>query len=377
MAILILFFRRLPCLILLKPVMPAMKTYREAIFSGWFGPMGVGAVFLSEIAREQMENIYEGQEDQPVTIKVITPVVLFIVLSSTLVHGTTIPLFKIGKRIRTRTLSITSTGSGQVLRLPKLQFGQQLSLRRNDDEGFTRTKEEQEEAISQLKRNTLLNTNQYEPYQPQQHQQQDASDSTPTYTIDMDDDDIAEEDFLPGDDDDLDQPQQPKKPTAIPHSLTLPAAGNESQSIRFLEPVNPRIATTHSQNIERNEASVSSFRSWMNRNKEKSDATENEEHGGGLRNLFKRHNANKDTDEEMTSTPTKETVSPDIDHKTSEDISDSSSPQPRIEVWEEDDHVVVENANDPDAQAVVEKTDANWKQQVRQKVHDMKRADQS
>jgi hypothetical protein len=354
-----------------------MKTYREAIFSGWFGPMGVGAVFLSEIAREQMENIYEGQEDQPVTIKVITPVVLFIVLSSTLVHGTTIPLFKIGKRIRTRTLSITSTGSGQVLRLPKLQFGQQLSLRRNDDEGFTRTKEEQEEAISQLKRNTLLNTNQYEPYQPQQHQQQDASDSTPTYTIDMDDDDIAEEDFLPGDDDDLDQPQQPKKPTAIPHSLTLPAAGNESQSIRFLEPVNPRIATTHSQNIERNEASVSSFRSWMNRNKEKSDATENEEHGGGLRNLFKRHNANKDTDEEMTSTPTKETVSPDIDHKTSEDISDSSSPQPRIEVWEEDDHVVVENANDPDAQAVVEKTDANWKQQVRQKVHDMKRADQS
>ncbi|KAI8063723.1 Cation/H+ exchanger, partial [Gilbertella persicaria] len=113
-AVLVLFFRRLPIVVLLKPVMPAMKTYREAIFSGWFGPMGVGAVFLSIIAKEELEVAYEGKPT-PVSIQVISPVVLFIVFCSVIVHGTTIPLFKLGKRIRTRTLSITSISSNQVL----------------------------------------------------------------------------------------------------------------------------------------------------------------------------------------------------------------------------------------------------------------------
>ncbi|ORX47234.1 Sodium/hydrogen exchanger, partial [Hesseltinella vesiculosa] len=110
LATMILLFRRLPIVLLLKPVMPCMKSYREAAFSGWFGPMGVGAVFLSKIAKEELEKVYHGQEI-PVSIKVINPVVLFIVLSSVLVHGTTIPLFKLGKRIRSRTLSISSISS--------------------------------------------------------------------------------------------------------------------------------------------------------------------------------------------------------------------------------------------------------------------------
>ncbi|KAI7875204.1 Sodium/hydrogen exchanger, partial [Lichtheimia hyalospora FSU 10163] len=108
-AILILFFRRMPIVIALKPIMPAMKTYREATFSGWFGPMGVGAVFLSTIAKEQMEKVYEDEAEFPIIVDLIGPVVLFVVLASTLVHGSTIPLFQLGKRIRTRTLSIASS----------------------------------------------------------------------------------------------------------------------------------------------------------------------------------------------------------------------------------------------------------------------------
>ncbi|OAD79245.1 hypothetical protein PHYBLDRAFT_14428, partial [Phycomyces blakesleeanus NRRL 1555(-)] len=107
MAILILLFRRLPIVVLLKPVMPAMKTYQEAVFTGWFGPMGVGAVFLSKIAKEELMKVYTNQEE-PISVKVINPIVLFIVLSSVVVHGTTIPLFKLGKSIQTRTLSISS-----------------------------------------------------------------------------------------------------------------------------------------------------------------------------------------------------------------------------------------------------------------------------
>ncbi|KAI9276283.1 Cation/H+ exchanger, partial [Sporodiniella umbellata] len=100
-AFLILFFRRLPSVILLKPIIPAIKTYREAVFSGWFGPIGVGAVFLSSVAREELENVYEGRE-QPISTKIIGPVVLFIVFSSIVIHGTTVPLFKFGKQTNTR-----------------------------------------------------------------------------------------------------------------------------------------------------------------------------------------------------------------------------------------------------------------------------------
>ncbi|RCH77652.1 hypothetical protein CU098_000012, partial [Rhizopus stolonifer] len=266
-AILILLFRRLPILIILKPVMPAMKTYREAIFSGWFGPMGVGAVFLSMIAKEELIEIYAEETEKPLTIQLVSPVVLFIVLSSTLVHGTTIPLFKIGKRIRTRTLSIASTGSGQVRRLPKLQFGQQLNLRKSEDERANQP--EYSEAMAQLKRNTLANTIHNDPFQQDDTSMRNATanNSTPTYTIDMHDDDddgLKEEDFLPDESDETEVGYDDTKlaQKQNQHLQVHNAPTTESQSIRFLEPLKPRTGSNQ-QNIERNEASVSSLRSWM------------------------------------------------------------------------------------------------------------------
>ncbi|RUS26583.1 Sodium/hydrogen exchanger family-domain-containing protein [Jimgerdemannia flammicorona] len=129
MALIILLVRRLPIVVILKPFIPAMQTYREAAFSGWFGPIGVGAVFLSIVAQEELHS-YSNHH----LVESFQPIVLFIVLSSVLVHGTTIPLFKLGKRIKSRTLSITSQNN-QVSRLPRLQFGQQIVLRRPNNEG--------------------------------------------------------------------------------------------------------------------------------------------------------------------------------------------------------------------------------------------------
>ncbi|KAG1322939.1 hypothetical protein G6F62_009954 [Rhizopus arrhizus] len=293
-AILILVFRRLPILIILKPVMPAMKTYREAIFSGWFGPMGVGAVFLSMVAKEELIEIYHDSETKPVAIDLVSPVVLFIVLSSTLVHGTTIPLFKIGKRIRTRTLSIASTGSGQVLRLPKLQFGQQISFGRKSEENIQQQVDNMD-AMSQLKRNTYLNT-----MQPQQQQPQTV------VQIQEDEDNLPEEDFLP---DESDSTEIGTDSGKIGDKRTT--AAQEPQSIRFLEPVNPRGSASHNasatqvaSNIEKNEASVSSLKSWINRNKAADHAVQTEESattgggGGGLRNLFRRHKESETRKEE-------------------------------------------------------------------------------
>ncbi|KAI8336867.1 Sodium/hydrogen exchanger family-domain-containing protein [Choanephora cucurbitarum] len=375
-AILILVFRRLPALVLLKPVMPAMKTYREAIFSGWFGPMGVGAVFLAMIAKEEMLEIYAEETEKPVTIELISPVVLFIVLSSTLVHGTTIPLFKIGKRIRTRTLSIASTGSGQIRRLPKLQFGQTVNLRKSEDE---RNQPEYSEAMAQLKRNTLANTIHNDPFQ-QDDGRQAAVQSTPTYTIQMhqdeeEEDGLKEEDFLPDESEDTAYESVKNK------QLGLPTGANESQSIRFLEPLKPR--ANPQSNLERNEASVSSFRSWMNRNK--TNEEDEEQNNGGLRNLFRRNvgkEAMENGSDETVNSRTYETLRrvfshlPSLNgehHRPVEEVLNlgPNKLNPRIEVWDEPNHVIIEDKRDASSQIVVNQSDANWEDSVKAAIRDL------
>ena len=53
-AILVLLLRRLPAMVALYRWIPDIKTFREAFFSGHFGPIGVGAVFISTLAAEQL-----------------------------------------------------------------------------------------------------------------------------------------------------------------------------------------------------------------------------------------------------------------------------------------------------------------------------------
>lgn len=359
--------------------MPAMKTYREAIFSGWFGPMGVGAVFLSMVAKEELIEIYHDSETKPVAIDLVSPVVLFIVLSSTLVHGTTIPLFKIGKRIRTRTLSIASTGSGQVLRLPKLQFGQQISFGRKSEENIQQQVDNMD-AMSQLKRNTYLNT-----MQPQQQQQQPQT----VVQIQEDEDNLLEEDFLP---DESDSTEIGTDSGKIGDKRTT--AAQEPQSIRFLEPVNPRGSTSHNasatqvaSNIEKNEASVSSLKSWINRNKAADHAVQTEESattgggGGGLRNLFRRHKESE-TRKEEAELPTErgnnnalnilQDLFANYDYKGKDKLDVGIDHlDPAIEVWNEANHVVIENKNDAASQVVIDKSDPDWLYKVKEKVREL------
>ncbi|KAI1790160.1 Sodium/hydrogen exchanger family-domain-containing protein [Ganoderma leucocontextum] len=99
-AILVLILRRLPVIIALYKFIPDIKTFREAIFSGHFGPMGIGAVFISTLAAEQLpvpENPPVGQ--QQMLAASIQPIVAFMVLCSIAVHGLSIPFFTFGRRV--------------------------------------------------------------------------------------------------------------------------------------------------------------------------------------------------------------------------------------------------------------------------------------
>lgn len=83
--ILILFFRRLPALLLLMPFMPQFrKKIYSVLLMGWFGPIGVAALYYAVLSKDQAA--FEEAWIIP----------SLIVAASTLVHGlTSVPLEKL------------------------------------------------------------------------------------------------------------------------------------------------------------------------------------------------------------------------------------------------------------------------------------------
>lgn len=133
LAIFVILFRRIPVMLALKPFIPDIKTWREALFAGHFGPIGVGAIFIAILARAEIA--YEApvplHEVPPNDIEhyglvaLIWPIVTFIVISSIIVHGSSIAVFTLGKRINTLQLTMSYTtspedGPSWMNRLPRL-----------------------------------------------------------------------------------------------------------------------------------------------------------------------------------------------------------------------------------------------------------------
>jgi sodium/hydrogen antiporter len=71
----VLLLRRPPVWLLLQPLLPSLRDRREAFFNGWFGPIGIAALFYAAEA-SQITNL-----DQVWTIGSL------VVFGSILVHG--------------------------------------------------------------------------------------------------------------------------------------------------------------------------------------------------------------------------------------------------------------------------------------------------
>jgi hypothetical protein len=120
-AILVLLLRRLPIIIALYRWIPDIKTLREAVFSGHFGPIGIGqssinlhrinfsnasfsgAIFISTLASERLHH-YAHDAQAKLLAEAIQPIVAFMVLCSIVIHGLSIPFFSLGRHA-SRTLS--------------------------------------------------------------------------------------------------------------------------------------------------------------------------------------------------------------------------------------------------------------------------------
>ncbi|GAA6037492.1 hypothetical protein JCM8097_008215 [Rhodosporidiobolus ruineniae] len=126
----ILTLRRLPVMYALQWWIPDIKTRREAIFAGHFGPMGVGAIFISTLAAEKLPTPHIPPENSIETLALcITPVTYCIVLTSILVHGLTISFFTLGRRVHSRVQSFSRTLTAQST---NSRFGRTLSFRTRD-----------------------------------------------------------------------------------------------------------------------------------------------------------------------------------------------------------------------------------------------------
>ncbi|KAI8144357.1 Cation/H+ exchanger [Fennellomyces sp. T-0311] len=129
LAALVLLFRRVPIVLGLYKASPLISNWREALFAGWFGPMGVGAIFYCATARESYTT-----DDR--TRSSLIPVVYFVVLSSVVVHGLSIPLIVLFHYIKERgsapKLEMLRTVTGLSEATTAIDMGEQQPTRTID-----------------------------------------------------------------------------------------------------------------------------------------------------------------------------------------------------------------------------------------------------
>jgi hypothetical protein len=102
LGLLVLLLRRIPAMMVMYKLMPnTVKTWQEALFMGYFGPIGIGAVFYVEHTRHLFPKLdaAETHEEEDL-LRAMGPVVYFLVLFSIVVHGLSIPALELIYRWR-------------------------------------------------------------------------------------------------------------------------------------------------------------------------------------------------------------------------------------------------------------------------------------
>jgi len=149
LAIFVILFRRIPIMMALKPIIPDIKTWREALFAGHFGPIGVGAIFVAILARAELETehtvplselpVKEGPNSEHLQLlTLVWPITCFLVVASIIVHGSSIAVFTLGKHINTLTITMSYTqanddGPSWMNRLPRISSQSRSQARTMSD----------------------------------------------------------------------------------------------------------------------------------------------------------------------------------------------------------------------------------------------------
>ncbi|KAF2128783.1 hypothetical protein P153DRAFT_317111 [Dothidotthia symphoricarpi CBS 119687] len=102
LGILVLILRRLPIIYAMHTHIPQIEQKRQALFVGFFGPIGVSAIFYLYVSLEFLNQIKvdgEVREDAKFLGEVMNVVIWFLCICSIVVHGLCIPMAKVGLSI--------------------------------------------------------------------------------------------------------------------------------------------------------------------------------------------------------------------------------------------------------------------------------------
>ncbi|KAL5349608.1 hypothetical protein ACLOAV_005903 [Pseudogymnoascus australis] len=116
LGILVILFRRPPIIALMHTRIHQIEQWRQAAVVGFFGPIGVSAIFYLYISQEYLRTSVlddngNQREDAARLAEIMMVVIWFLVICSVVVHGLTIPLVKLGIKLP-RTLSEAVSQSG-------------------------------------------------------------------------------------------------------------------------------------------------------------------------------------------------------------------------------------------------------------------------
>ncbi|KAL6415595.1 sodium/hydrogen exchanger family protein [Ilyonectria robusta] len=130
LGILVLLVRRLPWVLAAHKYIHQISDTREALFAGFFGPIGVSAVFYVYILAEFIDKYLVDGDEVRADVKDLREaglvVVWFLAVCSVVVHGLSIPVAKVGFFVREKVmgrLRCESLGSSEALPQSQLSPG--------------------------------------------------------------------------------------------------------------------------------------------------------------------------------------------------------------------------------------------------------------
>lgn len=151
LGILILLLRRIPYIFAIHKMIPQIEEFQQAAFVGFFGPIGVSAIFYLYLSIDFLnQTTYHGEErtDARQLADTMTVVIWFLAICSIVVHGLSVPLGKVGYRLPRTVSSVFSQSMEQEsIQSFRLQNSTQTSYlqdrtaarQRRQDDGLPRT----------------------------------------------------------------------------------------------------------------------------------------------------------------------------------------------------------------------------------------------
>lgn len=145
LGVLILLFRRLPMILAFRHQLKEIDGWQQAAFVGFFGPIGVSAVFYLYISIDFLNQVLvdgEVREDAERLQEVMRVVIWFLAITSIVVHGLSVPLGKLGyhmPRQLSQALSTERDDSSGPLDVRRLQDPASYLRRRRNNQNRDRS----------------------------------------------------------------------------------------------------------------------------------------------------------------------------------------------------------------------------------------------